>query len=104
LGSTRVRFAEAALSSGRFTRYGGRLDIYIDFLALAAAAAEKLTAEEKERGGNNYDKNHEYGHDCRAAPTAIVISHKIHPPLCTGDSIFVDDVIVFDDCRRIRYP
>jgi hypothetical protein len=86
-------------SSGRFTRYGcrysWRLDVYIDFLGLAAATAEKLAAEEKESGDNDDHKDHEYGHDCGVAAATIIISHKIYPPLCTHHSLFVGDVTVF---------
>jgi hypothetical protein len=40
-------------SSGRFTRHGWRLHVYINLLGLAAAMADKLAAEEKESGGND---------------------------------------------------
>jgi hypothetical protein len=83
------------VSSGRFAGHdlsGLRwcLDVYIDFLGLAAAA-EKLATEEEERSGHDDHKNHEYGHDCGVAAATIIISHKIDPPL------FVGDVIVFGD-------
>ena len=64
-------------TSGRFSGNGWRLDVYIDFLGLAAATAEKLAAEEKERGGNDDNKDHEYGHHCRVAAATVIISHKI---------------------------
>jgi hypothetical protein len=54
-----------------------------------------LAAEEKERGGNDYNKDHEYGHDCRVAATTV-IRHKLISPSCTDDSLFAGDVIVFD--------
>jgi len=41
--------------------------------------ADKLAAEEEERCGNYYNKDHEYGHDCRVAATTVIISHKIRP-------------------------
>jgi hypothetical protein len=84
-------------SSGRFTRHGWRLDVYLDFLGLAAAT--KLTAEkEEERSGNDDQKDHKYGHHCGvAAATTIVISHKIYPPSRTNDSLFVGDVTVSGD-------
>jgi hypothetical protein len=74
-------------SSGRFTRHGWRIDVYIDFLGLAATA-EKLAAEEEKRRGNNDHKDHQYCYDCGvAAATAatIIISHKIDPPFRTHD-------------------
>jgi hypothetical protein len=58
--------------------------------------ADKLAAEEKECGGNDYYEDHEYGHDCRVAATTV-IRHKSISPSCTGDSLFVGDVIVFGD-------
>ncbi|PYL65601.1 MAG: hypothetical protein DMF20_08405 [Verrucomicrobia bacterium] len=92
------------MSSGRFAGHdfsGLRrwcLDVYIDFLGLAAATAEKLAAEEEERCGHDDYKNYEYGHDCGvAAGATIIISHKIYPPLCTDHSLFVHDVSVFGD-------
>ncbi|PYK50674.1 MAG: hypothetical protein DME51_05180 [Verrucomicrobia bacterium] len=78
-------------SSGRFSGNGWRLDIYIDFLGLAATA-NKLATEEEDRGGNDDHKDHQYGHDCGAAAATIIISHKIHPPLCIQDSLLVGDV------------
>src|SRR5205823_14392608 len=68
-----------------------RLDIYIDFLGLAATA-NKLATEEEDRGGNDDHKDHQYCHDCGAAAATIIISHKIHPPLCIQDSLLVGDV------------
>jgi len=92
------------MSSGRFTGHDfsglrrWRLDVYIDFLGLAPATAEKLAAEEEERSGHDDYKNHEYGHDRGiAAGATIAISHKIYPPLCTHHSLFVRDVSVFGD-------
>src|SRR5581483_3634078 len=91
----------AASWSGRFTGHDfsgfhrRRLDVYIDFLGPAAAAAEKLAAEEKERCGHDDHKDHEYGHDRSVAATTIIISHKIDPPpLCAHDSHLVGDVTV----------
>jgi hypothetical protein len=81
--------------SGRFAGHGGRVDVYVDFFGLAAAA-EKLAAEEKERTGNDDDKDYNYRHDCGvAAATAIFIRHKIDPPLCTEGSFFSGGVSVF---------
>jgi len=88
-----VRFA----ASGRFTWHGWRLDVYIDFLGLAASAGKLATEEEEERRGNDDYKDHQYGHDCSAAATTIIISHKIDPPLCIHQSLFVNNVIV---CRQ----
>jgi hypothetical protein len=84
-------FSRRFASSGRFSGHGfsglrWRLDVYIDFLGLAAATAEKLAAEDDERGDNDDHKDHQYGHDCgvaAATATTIIISHKIDPPLCT---------------------
>jgi hypothetical protein len=39
-------------------------------------------------------KDHQYGHDCRATATTIIISHKIDPPLCVHNSHLVGDVTV----------
>src|SRR5437763_9609013 len=80
--------------SGRFTRHCWRLDVYIDFLRLSAATAEKLAAEEEERSGHDDHKDNQYGHDCGVASTTIVISHKIDPPLCAHDSHLTGDVTV----------
>jgi len=92
------------MSSGRFTGHDfsglrrWRVDVYIDFLGLAPATADKLAAEEEERSDHDDDKNHEYGHDRGiAAGATIAISHKIYPPLCTHHSLFVRDVSVFAD-------
>jgi len=80
--------------SGRLTRHGWSLDVYIDLLGLAAAA--KLTAEEeKDRSGNDDQKDHKYRHHRCAAATSIVISHKLHPPLRTDNSLFSSYVGVF---------
>jgi hypothetical protein len=73
-------------SSGRFTGhdfsgFGWRFDVYIHFLGPPTATAEKLAAEEEQRGRHDNYKNHEYGHDCGVAATTIIISHKIDPPL-----------------------
>jgi len=87
----------ALLPSGRFTRHGWRLDVYIDLLA-PAAATDKLAAEE-DRGGNDDQKDHYYCHYCGvAAATAgtIILSHETHPPLCIHDSLFAGDVIVLE--------
>jgi hypothetical protein len=76
----RARRAKEEETSGRFTRHGWRVDVYIDFLGLAATAG-KLAAEEEEGHGRNDDhKDHKYGHDCCAATTTIIISHEINPP------------------------
>ena len=72
---------------GRFTRHGWRLDVYIDLLGLTAAAGKVAAEEEKGRSGSDNHKDHQYGHDCGAAAATIVISHKIHPPLRTHDSL-----------------
>jgi hypothetical protein len=53
---------------------------YIDFFGPAAAAADKLATEEEERSRHDDHKDHEYGHDCGAAATTIIISHTINPP------------------------
>jgi hypothetical protein len=64
-------------NSGRFTRHRWRVDVYVDFLGLTPAARELTTEKEKEHGGNDDHKNHKYGYHCRAAATAIIVSHKI---------------------------
>jgi hypothetical protein len=74
-----IIFLSIMASSGRFTRHGWRLHVYIDFLGLAAMT-DKLAAKEKEGGGNDDQKDHKYGHDCRVAATTVIIRHKIHPP------------------------
>jgi len=56
------------------------VDVYIHFLRSAAAAAEKLATEEEERYGHDDHKDHEYGHDCGATATTIIITHKIDFP------------------------
>jgi hypothetical protein len=95
---SRRSFASLGRFTGHdFSRFGWRFDVYIDFLGLAATA-EKLAAEEEQRGRHDNYKNHEYGHDCGvAAGTTIIISHKIYPPLCTHHSLFIGDVTVFRD-------
>jgi hypothetical protein len=71
------------------------VDVYIDFLVLAAAAtAKKLAAEEEERSSHDDHKDHEYGHDCSATATTIIISHTIDPPLCADNSHLIGDVSV----------
>jgi hypothetical protein len=96
-----VRFASSGRFSGHdFSGFGWRFDVYIDFLGLAAAT-EKLAAEEKERGGNDDHKDHEYGHDCGVAAATIITSHKVLPPLCTHDSLLVGYVTVFGDCKQL---
>jgi hypothetical protein len=40
-----------------------------------------LAAEEEERCGNDDHKDHEYGHDCGATATTIIISHR-NPSSC----------------------
>jgi hypothetical protein len=64
-------------ASGRCSGHGWRRHVYIDLLGLAATA-EKLAAEEKERGSNDDYKDHQYRHDCGAATTTttIITSHK----------------------------
>jgi hypothetical protein len=90
LGLTRLRSnygvastaASTTIASGRFRWHSWRLDVDVDFLTLAAATAEKLATEEKESRSRDDHKDHQYGNDCRATATTIIISHKIEPPLC----------------------
>ena len=73
------------------------MDVYIDFLGLAATAGKLATEQEEEHGSNDDQKNYKYRHYCSAAATTITISHEIDPPLCTEDSVFVGDLIVPGD-------
>jgi hypothetical protein len=58
-------------------------------------ATGKLAAEEKESsGGNDDQKDHKYGNDCRITATTVIIRHKIDPLSCSDESLFGGDVIV----------
>jgi hypothetical protein len=71
-------------TSGRFTGHGWRFDVHIDFLSLAATAGKLAAEEEEGRGGNDDHKDHQYGHDCCATATTIIITHEIDPPFNSG--------------------